>query len=250
MRASAIKKFVLIPYIFFRALFNWILLLVINPSSIRLFIPWVISLKRDQSPLKDNRPWITFKSLEWLETFLSSNCKKTIIFEYGSGGSTIFLARRIKKLISVEHDKKWYRLVSKALMENNISNCEYLLIQPEVTNNKKVNILKHNIKYTSADPNYLGMTFETYVKSIESFPDNSFNLVFIDGRARPFCILHAIPKVRPGGFLMLDNSERGWYQEVINKYLFNWKRIDFFGPGPYNSYFWQTTVWKKPHNNK
>jgi len=194
-----------------------------------------------------NRPWITFEAAEWLESFLSFRNKNAVGFEYGSGGSTVYLARHLKKLISVEHDKKWYKYISKILRDNIITNCEYLLIEPEKINDKNINISKNMKKYTSAVPKYMGMTFEKYVKYIESFPDNIFDLIFVDGRARPSCILHAISKVRPSGYILLDNSERKLYQEVEKK-LSNWERKDFFGPGPYNLYFWQTTIWKKPDN--
>lgn len=217
----------------------WIRLLLANPKSIRFFIPWVASLKSDRNPLKDKNIWIPFEAKRWLESFLTQNMS---VFEYGSGGSSIFISKRVKKLISVEHDGDWYQSISQILKESNISNCEYLLVEPE-PNHRQSNFMDPK-SYASGSPEYKNMSFEKFAKSIESFPDESFDLVFIDGRARPSCILHALSKVCPGGFLMLDDSEREEY--LMGKHLLvDWEQTDFFGPGPYST-FWQTTVWKKP----
>lgn len=211
-----------------------------NAKLIRYIIPWVISnLKPDGSPLKDGEPWIAFESKEWLGDYLTRNM---IVFEYSSGGSTIFFSKWVKKLISVEHDPMWYQHISDTLNRKNISNVEYLLLEPHFTPDGKSDFTD---PHSFASREYPNMSFEAYVKSIDAFPDKSFDLVFIDGRARPSCIYHALDKVRPGGVLMLDNSERDYYL-AGKELLVDWKRIDFFGPGPYGRYFWQTSVWKKP----
>ncbi len=62
------------------------------------------------------------------------------------------------------------------------------------------------------------MSFEKYVRSIDRFIDKSLDLVIIDGRARLSCITHALKKIRPGGYLMLDDSERERY--IIRQHLF------------------------------
>lgn len=70
--------------------------------------------------------------------------------------------------------------------------------------------------FTLPTGRYANASFEEYVKSIEEYPDESFDLVLVDGRHRSFCIPHAIPKVRPGGYLMLDNSDRRGYRDAIS----------------------------------
>jgi hypothetical protein len=89
------------------------------------------------------------------------------------------------------------------------------------------------------------MNFYRYVNSINAFQDESFELVFIDGRARSSCMLVARSKVKPGSYIMLDNSERNYYS-CSKKLLADWERTDFFGPGPYGQDFWQTSIWRKP----
>lgn len=214
-------------------------LLLHETFQIKLAHLWVRSLLPGHNALNDKVQWITFKAKAWMESYLKPDMS---VFEYGSGGSTLFLSRRINTLISVEHDKSWYRKVSSALSREKISNCEYILCEPE----EKISgaIFSCDCKtYTSALRKYAGMNFEKYVKSIEKYPGGSFDLVIVDGRARLSCIAHALSKIRPGGYLMLDNSERERYSDAIS-FLADYKRTDFFGIGPYSTYLWQTSVWK------
>lgn len=214
---------------------------LLRNHRLRRFVsPYAISnLVPGRSPLKDGEPWITFEAKEWLGDYLTRNM---IVFEYSSGGSTIFFSKWVKKLISVEHDPMWYQRISNTLGRKNISNVKYLLLEPHFAPDGKSDFTDPQ---SFASREYPNMSFEAYVKSIDAFPDKSFDLVFIDGRARPSCIYHALDKVRPGGVLMLDNSERDYYL-AGKELLVDWKRIDFFGPGPYGRYFWQTSVWKRP----
>jgi predicted O-methyltransferase YrrM len=164
------------------------------------------------------------------------------VFEYGSGGSTLFFARKIRRLVSVEHDKYWYGQVSSALSRKGFSNCEYILHEPN-SNNLREDPAYDFKSYTSTIQIYKGMTFRNYVKSIDKYPNGSFDLVFVDGRARSSCIPHCVNKVKPGGFLMLDNSNRLEYMDAISL-LADYKRTDFSGIGPYSLYGWQTSLWQ------
>lgn len=217
----------------------WGRLLLRNPSQARFFIHWLTSLKATKNALKDKVPWVTFEARKWLESFLTPDMK---VFEFGSGGSTLFMAKRVKELVSVEHDPKWYKLTAEALTRHNIHNCQYSLVTPqhgaEVTHEPNDPYGFVSSRYPSVE------SFEEYVKSISRFPDDSFDLVSVDGRARPSCVLHALGKVRCGGYLMLDNSERNRYQ-AGKDLLADWEQTHFFGPGPYVRQFWQTSIYRK-----
>jgi hypothetical protein len=63
-------------------------------------------------------------------------------------------------------------------------------------------------------------------------------------------MMHALPKIRKGGFLVLDNSERAYYLEKMNDRIsagFD-KIVNGMGPTPYSREFTRTTVWKKRQN--
>jgi len=117
--------------------------------------------------LSDQVPWVTFKAKAWLESYLKPNMS---VFEYGAGGSTIFLSRRVNKLVSIEDNKDWYDKISRVLSTEKISNCKYILCEPERSAFGK--ILPYSSKnYNPTAIECAGMRFENYVKSIERYPD-------------------------------------------------------------------------------
>ena len=64
-------------------------------------------------------PWLSPTSILFLNKYLT---KDMIGAEFGSGSSTLFLASRISKLYSVEHNKDWYDLIQEKLKLFNYSN--------------------------------------------------------------------------------------------------------------------------------
>jgi len=221
--------------------------LISKPKIINFIVPWITSnLDPNRSAINDAVPWITFEAKEWIDSFLIQNSnsgKEMTVFEYGSGGSTIFFTQRFFRVISVEHNQEWYSGVKKILQSENDSKCKYLLKEPQPFSGYSVSNADDPQSYASHE--YEDMSFEAYVKSIDAYPNKCFDLVFIDGRARPSCILHARNKVKYGGIIILDNSERDYYA-LGKELLSDWERMDFYGPGPYGRYFWQTSIWKKP----
>jgi len=186
-------------------------------------------------------PWIPIKAKLWLDKNLR---KDWILYEYGSGLSTLYFSPKVKKIISIEHDKEWYYKTHEELKEK-AKNCEYILIEPE---HLHAEILK-SAKKVYMSHLYQKLHFKTYVQSIDKYPDKYFDLVFIDGRARIGCILHSVKKIKSGGFLVLDNSDAKRYK-VAQKILKRYSRIDFYGIAPTNPYlthtkinFTKTSIW-------
>lgn len=54
-------------------------------------------------------PWMNYNAIEFLDERLNKNLT---LFEFGSGYSTYFYASRVKAVVSVEYDDRWYQLVS------------------------------------------------------------------------------------------------------------------------------------------
>jgi hypothetical protein len=88
-----------------------------------------------------------------------------------------------------------------------------------------------------------------YNNQIESFEDEFFHLIIIDGRDRVKCIESSIPKLKNGCFLILDNSEREYYQKGIDL-IKDWNRIDCKQNRPDKYGFtypdWTTSFFRKP----
>jgi hypothetical protein len=167
------------------------------------------------------------------------------VFEYGAGGSTLFWAKRVREVVSIEHDRMWGERVQATLSHQGLRNCHVRLIEPVEEPDASRGSPADPADYVSADTNFRGFSFRNYARSIDDYPDGAFDLIIVDGRARPSCGTHALPKVKTGGFLLLDNAERDYYAAIHQKLeSLGWQRHSFFGPGPYNLYFWLTTVWR------
>ncbi len=210
------------------------------PSLIRLYKTWRHYRLRGKNSLADYVPWITFEARFLLEGVLTPN---TTVFEWGSGSSTMFYALRCREVVSVEHNRKWYEAVMASLQAREIANCECVLRPPQRADGLSTNPDDPE-SYASASEEFTGFSFRDYVHTINHFPNQYFDLVAIDGRARPSCLLHARSKVKRNGYLLLDNSERPHYERA-KSLLAGWQEWKFYGPGPYNSDFWETTIWKR-----
>ncbi len=203
-----------------------------KPQKIYLLPKWLWTCVFG-APHMAGYPWFSFEAVEWLEKFLKKDMK---IFEWGSGGSTSYFAQKVNAVISVESNPEWYKKVSEVLKKKNITNCQYLLKEPKLSDLPN---------YPTTDSNYQGLDFEDYCKTIDGYPDGHFDLVSVDGLARPFCIRHALKKIKPGGFLMLDDSEQPRHTKGIEE-LRALKRQDFTSPKFYIYYCHFVTTWQKP----
>lgn len=189
-----------------------------------------------RNPLDVRQPWITFQAMDWLEEHLRPQWR---VFEYGSGGSTIFYAQRVAHVTSVEHDPAWHGDVVRKLAELGLANCDYRLVEPE-----RPGVADASEDERSTRKEYAGSTFRRYIAAIDDQADASLDAVIVDGRARNGCVARAMPKVKPGGYLILDNSERREYEPGI-ALLNGWEWRDFRGFGPYSLFSWRTTVFRK-----
>lgn len=133
------------------------------------------------------------------------------VFEFGSGGSTVYLGSRVKNLVSVEHDPTWHEAVTKDLKERGLLNVNLLLREPEQTGS--IPPAEYRDNYGTR---YANLSFERYVKSIDEYPDRYFDLVLIDRPARKGCMDHAIRKIHPNGYLVLDDSSTKEYLEFLS----------------------------------
>jgi len=235
-RFFSLKKEILKAIIFYPNYFSF-------SETLKYFSPWWKSLAQSSNSLVDASPWISFTAIRSLENYLT---KKMRVFEFGSGGSTLFFSKRVEKVVSVEHHKLWFEKVNLFLKEMNLTNIEYKLFEAEIdTEFVKKNIADPN-HYISGDKDSAGKNYEKYVKSIEQYPDAYFDLVSVDGRARPSCCKHALPKIKIGGYLLYDNVETTYYRDSMS--LLNpdeWSIVRYYGLFPYITHFSMTLLAKK-----
>lgn len=139
--------------------------------------------------------WLSFGAIIALEHLLN---KDMHVLELGSGGSTVFFAKRTYVVTSIESDEKWLNAVAKRI--SHLSN---------------VNMFYKNEEET--------------IRLINEFDNNMFDVILVDtGRTkehtpnRKLLAETAIPKLKTGGYLILDN-----YEYYGNK-DFNYKGFDVY----------------------
>jgi len=202
---------------------------------IRYFPEWWNALSPQRNSLDDTLPWIAFSATNFLEKILD---KEVLVFEFGSGGSTLFFAKKVKEVFSVEHDKEWFEKVSGVLKKSKVDNVEISLLQPTKDINRITKSPANPDAYISGGERYKGMSFENYAKSIDKFPNDYFDIILIDGRARPSCFKHSVNKIKVGGHLILDNAERSHYSYIHDRMSNDgWQKYDFPGPFHISSIF-------------
>ena len=206
---------------------------------------WIATSGPGRSPLVDEVPWLVNQAVDFLRTNLSGHGR---IFEWGSGGSTLFFAARSVELATVEHDESWFEQMSELIEDRNFAHVDIRFFPPEMQ--RAEYSAENPERFASTAEGYRFASFEAYVQAIDDYPNDYFELVSIDGRARVACMKHAIRHVAPGGWLLLDNSDRTVYLADIPEALLSWSRQDFLGPVNYSGAFGMTTLWQRPcgHN--
>ena len=183
-------------------------------------------------------PWLTFDAADELQKRLPSN---PVVFEYGSGGSTLFWLKHGARCTSVEHDEQWYAQVRQRVGDPTRLDYRLVLPEPAAADGDPTDPRG----YRSTAPAFRHHAFMNYARQIDEFPDEHFDVVLVDGRARPSCLMHAAPKVKRGGFLVLDNAERDYYTAKTSGYLNRFSQRQFFGVGPGSRTMWRTDIYQR-----
>lgn len=165
------------------------------------FSCWVRTTLLGRELVSLDLPWLCFSAARFLETRLEPGWR---VLEWGSGASTLFFARRGCRVTSIEHDSVWAERVQKGLEA--FPEAEVVLI-------------------SETDPDYVG--------AADRFPPASLDLVVVDGRKRCDCLERARSRVRPGGWLVLDDSERERYCTCLDRFSEReWEIHHCEGPRP------------------
>lgn len=115
------------------------------------------------------------------------------MFEFGSGASSVWLARRAGTVTTVEHDRDWAASVERALAP-----------YP----NAHLVVAGFDPKGPAAE--------QPYVQAIAADSDHApYDLIIVDGRRRNDCLTAAIPHLKPDGMILFDDSGRDRYRSAI-----------------------------------
>ena len=181
---------------------------------------WLQSTTRGALDAEGNQvPWLTYAAVHWLDRVLRPHHR---VFEFGSGSSTIWLAHRVKSIVSVEHDTAWVEVVRAHLP----ANATLHLMEAR----------GDEVEAPSDDP---------YTRVLRD-ADAQFDLILIDGVARNSCARLAVERLAHTGVILLDDADRLAYRpahEYMGEHGFG--RLDFYGPKPGVGYLSTTSVFSR-----
>lgn len=131
-------------------------------------------------------PWLTAHAVELLDSWLQRTDHGV---EWGSGRSTAWLASRCAHLMSMENDPQWHGRVVRMLEQMGVAN---------------------RVDYRLCPDGMDGRPESGYVRAVDGVEEATLDFALVDGVAREHCALAAVPKLRPGGLLIIDNIEWFW----------------------------------------
>ncbi|HUN57527.1 MAG TPA: class I SAM-dependent methyltransferase [Candidatus Binataceae bacterium] len=119
-------------------------------------------------------PWISYRARREIARIIRPDWR---IIEFGSGGSTAWLAARCGSIHSIESNPAWFLIVKERLAKAH-----------------------KNVRYElRVGPNYA---------DLNDYADRSVDFALIDGEVRSQCAANVLRTIKPGGFIYLDNSDR------------------------------------------
>ncbi len=120
-------------------------------------------------------PSLSFRAIATIDQLLQPDHR---CVEFGSGMSTPWLAARCGFLLSIENNKDWHRRVDAMIGGSRYS----------------------HIRYEMRD--------DARFADLSEYDDGFFDFALVDGWDRHGCVLSVAPKIRPGGWIYLDNTDK------------------------------------------
>ena len=157
-----------------------------------------------------DKPWWMPEVIEWVDGFLATK-EDPYVLEFGCGGSTIWLAERAIVLSVEEESREWYTKIKQELHKRSLP----------------------------------GRVIWDKPPKACVYPD----LLILDGGDRVEHANRYWPYVKPGGVMMLDDSERIKYIRLF-RYMSYKTRRDFMGVWDSDDPLLKgkprrTTIWRK-----
>ena len=169
---------------------------------------WLVSLTRVHDSLAMAElgvPWWSYDAIDVVEAWLRARPRPIRVFEFGSGASTLWLARRVDEVHTVEHHAGFAMRMRPEFAAH-----------PQITLHQVDARPSTRPRIPSGKAGHQGLDFSDYVATIDRV-GGSFDLIVIDGRAREACLRAALPHLAPDGLLVYDNSGRRRYRGAIEK---------------------------------
>jgi putative hydrolase of HD superfamily len=147
------------------------------PADLRhAWLSLATSLLR-RTPFRPTMPWLPIEAIRQIDRYLRCHPDATCL-EYGSGMSTVWLARRCRHLWSVEDSPEWFDRVQQQRALAGVENITYKLCP-------------NRSDYLNFPPT-----------------NDRFDFILVDGAWRPDAVRQALYHLKPHGWLYLDDTDR------------------------------------------
>lgn len=179
-----------------------------NPNSAGAHVGSMFAIFDVDEMARRDTPWWTYQAAAVVDAFLKGR-RDARVFEFGSGASTVWLARRAGHVDAVEHHAGFAETVKELLAgEPGLTEkVDLHLVEAGKSTGKPGEIL-------SQKPGFAGMEFTDYVDTINKV-DGKFDLISIDGRVRQDCLAASIGHLADDGIIVYDDSYRPRYRSAI-----------------------------------
>lgn len=155
-----------------------------DPQSLSRWTASLLAIHQPERMIALDCPWWHVGATASVAAFLEAR-PDARVFEFGSGASTAWLARRARQVISVEHHAGW---------------CDRL--RPLLAGFANASLIHRDLSEGG------------YVDAIAEF-GGEFDLIVVDGRQRIACLERAKPFLKRGGMILFDDSGRSRYRKGI-----------------------------------
>jgi hypothetical protein len=163
-------------------------------------------------------PWMNYSIINLFDERLD---KSQSIFEYGSGASSMYLAKLAGQVTSVEYDAGWYQKISS---------------QTDGLDNVVIEFIPLNDEY--------------YKAILNVGQGRKFDVVIVDGRYRVESAIFSFDHLTEKGIVILDDSERPHYQAAFDFYHDKgFKHLTYAGLKPTGFGMDYTTIFYKSGQN-
>jgi hypothetical protein len=125
-----------------------------------------------------NEPWLPKAAIELLDQCIQP---ESVGFQWGAGPGTLWLAERVAALITIESNTTTFDRTQRLLREAKHDNVTLLLHGEEAYG---------------------------YRAAAKDLDDSLLDFAIVAGHHRDACCQIILPKIRPGGILVIDNAER------------------------------------------
>jgi predicted O-methyltransferase YrrM len=164
------------------------------------------------------RPWIVPAAVGWLSRRMRRDWS---VLELGSGRSTVWFGRCAGRVLAFEDDEFWHGRAVHLVAGAGLENVD----------------LRH-------------LPVERFAAEVAALPDGSFDLVVVDFLESPTAdrnelVRVARSKLRPGGLLLLDDSDRPGYAEAY-ELLEGWRERRFTGVKDEYPQVCETAIFRRP----